>query len=189
MTELDKESFTHVLIGDVVEAEKRLRENDNQMHRRNLVRAAFAAIEGLHWQLKQDVLLLGASNLSPFEYAAVVEESYSVDERGNVSTFPRFLPITTAIRLVVNVVKRYRPAYTVDFNHVGWVNLNAAIEIRNRLVHPKQINDLDVTDKEVQMTLSGFRWLLALVIEVLRETNVAAVLERYKRAGFFSESG
>jgi hypothetical protein len=176
-----KDSFTHILIGDVTAAEKRMRADDSQTHRRDLVRAVFAAIEGLHWQLKQDVLRQGRPKLSPFEYAAMVEEAYTVDDRGNVSTFPRFLPLMTAIRLVVNAVRRYRPAYTVDFNHVGWANLKAAVEIRNRLVHPKRLNDLNVTTEEIQKTMSGFGWLLALVIEILRETNVALVVERFAR--------
>ena len=140
-----------------------------------------AAIEGLHWKLKQDVLQHGQAKLSPFEYAAMMEESYSVDERGNVNTYPRFLPLTTAIRLVVNAVKRYLPTYSVDFNHVGWTNLKAAVEVRNRLVHPKQLEDLDVTTEDVAKTMSGFGWLLALVIEVLRETQVSLILERYQR--------
>ena len=50
MTEVIQESFTHILVGDVLAAEKRMRENDKQGHRRELVRAAFAAIEGLHWK-------------------------------------------------------------------------------------------------------------------------------------------
>jgi hypothetical protein len=171
MTELTRDSFTHVLVGDVKAAEKRRRDTDNQTHRRELVRAVFAAIEGLHWQLKNDVLRQGSSELSHLEYAAMLEESYSVDERGNVNAFPRYLPLTTAIRLVVNVVRRYRPAYQVDFNHAGWANLKTAVEVRNRLVHPKQLEDLNVSADEVRKTLSGFQWILALVIEILRETN------------------
>lgn len=173
MTEISGDSFTHILVHDVIAAEKRMREEDTPAHRRDLVRAAFAAIEGLHWQLKRDVLKHAAAGLSPHEYAAMVEESYSVDERGNVNVIGRFLPLTTAIRLVVNVVKRYRPTYELDFNHVGWSNLKSAVDVRNRLVHPKVLEDLNVTDDEIQKTMSAFCWTLALAIEVLRETHAA----------------
>lgn len=175
MTEISRnDSFTHILVNDVIAAQKRVQRKDTANHRRELVRAAFAAIEGLHWQLKRDVLAHGLSNLSAHEYAAMVEETYSVDDRGNVNTFPRFLPLTTAIRLVVNVVRRYRPDYSLDFNHVGWANLKAAVDIRNRLVHPKTVEDLNVSDDELKKAMSAFAWILALVIEVLRETHVAA---------------
>src|SRR5262249_28488275 len=153
MTELTDDSFTHILVHDVIAAETRMRENDNQTHRRELVRSVFAAIEGLHWQLKRDVLEHAAGDLSPHEYAAMVEETYSVDDRGNVNIASRFLPLTTAIRLVVNVVKRYRPTYQLDFNHVGWANLKAAVEVRNRLVHPKTLEDLNVSEDEIKKTM------------------------------------
>ena len=166
------DTFTHVLVGDVVAANKRLEQVDTPTHRRELIRTVFAAIEGLHWQLKQDVLRHAevVTRLSPHEHAALMEETYSVDEKGAVRAQPRFLPLPTAIRLVVSIVKRYRPEYEVDFAHAGWANLRAAIDVRNRLVHPKALTELMVSDQEILQALSAFNWLLALVIEVLRET-------------------
>lgn len=172
-SEPNQNSFTHVLVGDVTDAEERLKANDTPTHRRELIRAAFAAMEGLHWRLKQDVFNHAdtVTNLSVHEKAALLEEAYSVDERGTVRSQPRFLPLPTAIRLVVSIVKRYRPDYEIDFNHVGWSNLRSAIDVRNRLVHPKTLSDLSVSDLEIGQALSAFSWLLALVIEVLSETN------------------
>jgi hypothetical protein len=166
------DSFTHVLVGDVVAANNRLESIDTPTHRRELIRTVFAAIEGLHWQLKQDVLRHAevVTRLSPHEHSALLEETYSVDPQGSVRTQPRFLPLPTAIRLVVSIVKRYRPEYVVDFAHPGWANLREAVAIRNRLVHPRELTDLTVSDIEIRQALSAFNWLLALVIEVLRET-------------------
>jgi hypothetical protein len=56
VTELSDHSFTHLLVNDVVLAQQRVEKEDTPTHRRELVRATFAAIESLHWQLKQDVL-------------------------------------------------------------------------------------------------------------------------------------
>ncbi|HCE94342.1 MAG: hypothetical protein A2Z90_11105 [Burkholderiales bacterium GWA2_64_37] len=171
-TEIDRNSFTHVLVGDVVAAQKRLEASDTQTHRRELIRAAFAAMEGLHWRLKRGILDHAdmVTTLSAHERAALLEESYSVDHRGKVRAQPRFLTLPTAIRLVIRIVQRYRPNYEIDFNHAGWSNLQAAVEVRNRLVHPKALSDLNVSDNEGQQALSAFSWLLALVIEVQGET-------------------
>ncbi|MPZ33744.1 MAG: hypothetical protein GEV13_22600 [Rhodospirillales bacterium] len=171
MADVVQSAFTRTIIEDVIAVYQRLDQDDTPRHRRDLVRTAFAAIEGLHWQLKQDVLLHAFDALSMHERAAMSEETYLVDDRGNVNVVPRFLPLPSAIRLVVQMVKRYRPAYQVDYGHQGWANLRSAVDIRNRLVHPKVIEDLVVSDREVEATLSGFYWVLALVIEVLRETN------------------
>ena len=172
MTKSVQSDFTRTMIEDVVAVYQRLEQSDTPGNRRDLVRTAFAAIEGLHWQIKQDVLFHTVDDLSPHEHAAMLEETYQVDERGNVNVIPRFLPLPSAIRLVVRMVKRYRPTYEVDYGHKGWANLRAAIEIRNRLVHPKTLADLSVSDGDVNATLSGLYWMLALVIEVLRENNL-----------------
>jgi hypothetical protein len=167
------QTFTHILVHDVVSA-RRVQEHDTPTHRRELVRAVFAAVEGLHWQLKQDVANhrhVIPGGLTAHEQAAMVEETYLVDEQGRVSVVPRFLPLATAIRLVVRIVQRYRTDYKGAFDHVGWSHLKAAIEVRNRIVHPKRLEDLTVSEEEMQKSMSGFCWILALQIEVLRETH------------------
>jgi hypothetical protein len=174
MTNDIPQTFTHVLVHDVLFAEQRVQESDTPTHRRELVRAVFAAIEGLHWRLKRDVAThrhVIPGGLTAHEQAAMAEESYTVDERGHVSAIPRFLPLATAIRLVVRIVQRYRTDYKVDFDHVGWSNLKAAIDVRNRIIHPKQLEDLTVSQEEIRRSMSAFAWILALNIEVLRETR------------------
>lgn len=131
MTDLTFESFTNTLIDDVNVAGARLNGQDSPSHRREFIRSTFAAVEGLHWQLKQEVLNHAAHLLSHFEHAAMAEETYVVDERGNVNTTPRFLPLPTEIRMVVNIVRRYRPDFDCDFNHRGWSDLKKTIEVRN----------------------------------------------------------
>jgi hypothetical protein len=171
LRDVDESFFTHILVEDVVGAQKRLEAADSQSHRRDLVRTILAAIEGLHWQLKKDVLIHPKLDLTHHELSALLEETYSVNRTGNVVAAPRFLPLDVSIRLVVQVVRRYRPNYTVDFSHQGWDNLTHAIKLRNRLVHPKTVGDMSVSDTDIGKATSGFSWMLALVIEVLRETN------------------
>jgi hypothetical protein len=169
----NQRSFTKILVNDVVAAQKRVHDADNQTHRRDLVRSSFAAIEGLLWQLKQDVNAHAGripGGLSPHEQAAMLEETYAVDDQGNVRCIPRFLPLATNIRLVVSIVRRYRTRYNVDLTHAGWSNLKKAIDVRNRLVHPKKVRDLTVSAKELRQIASAFCWVLALNIEILQET-------------------
>ena len=118
--------------------------------------------------LKREALTHPLANLSHHEYAALAEEACSVSDRGDVNVFPRYIPLTTAIRLVIKIVQRFKPNYEVDFNHVGWTHLKSSIEVRNRIVHPKTIEDLNVSDREIRETLSAFYWLLALILEVFQ---------------------
>lgn len=163
-------SFTHVVVGDVVQARQRLAEKDTPTHRRELIRSVSAALEGLNWNLKQSVVGAMPKDTSIHELAALLEETYSVDENGVVRSQPRFLPLPTAIRLVVRFVQRFRPRYQLDFTHVGWSHLKSTVSTRNRLVHPKTMADTVVTDEEVSAAMASFDWLLAFVIEVREET-------------------
>lgn len=174
--EFREDSFFHILIGDVVSARQRLADADDPTHRRELIRTVFSAIEGLHWSLKQSVLIRASNErlLSSHEYAALQEETCSVDERGKIHSHPRFLPLPTSIRLVIEIIKRYHPDYLIDLKHQGWVNLRAAVKIRNRLIHPKKLGDLLVTDKEISQAMSAFHWLLALVLEATHISNANA---------------
>lgn len=163
-------SFTHVIIGDVVHAQERLVKEDTPTHRRELIRSVSAAIEGLNWNLRENLVGLMNKDASIHELAAMLEETYSVDENGVVRSQPRFLPLPVAVRLVVRLLQRYRPNYKLDFNHPGWANLKTTVATRNRLVHPKKMADTVVTDQEINAAIYGFNWLLAYAIDVKQET-------------------
>lgn len=163
-----QDSFIHILIGDVVSAGERLDQLDTPTHRREFIKSVFSAIEGLHWHLKNmvsehaDIVL----SLSPHEKSALIDETYSVSESGKIKSQPKYVPLPNAIRFVIEISTRYMPSYSVDFNHVGWNNLKGAILVRNRLTHPKNVRELSVSDKEIQMERSAFHWYLALILEI-----------------------
>lgn len=185
MSEVEK-SFTYIVIEDVVSARERLQLEDTPTHRRELVRAIFSAIEGLNWRLKLGVLEHARRHveLSPHEHAAMMEQTYSIDDRGIVSVSPRYLPLSSTIRLMVRQIQKYRSEYSVDFGYPGWEDLKVSINVRNRITHPKKIDDLSVTKEEISRCVSAFGWMLALNIEVLSETNehlkqLRGMFERY----------
>ncbi len=167
------ESFFHQVIGDFIAVNDRLLEFDTFSNRRELVRAAFSAVEGVLWQLKSRIFQDASRflSLSVHEQAALLEESYSVDDRGNVKPQSRYLPIAVSVRLVLNIVQRYRPEYKLDLTHAGWQNLLRGIEVRNRIVHPKNLGELVVSDADIASCNRGFCWFLAFAIEVMAESK------------------
>lgn len=170
MTEIPQHEFARILIDDIGVALGHLVKENTPAHRRELVRTHFAAVEGIIWELRQHVLGGATIQLSPYERAALEEESYTVNERGDVNVVSRGLPIPTAIRLIVKTVQRYRPNFKVDFSDAGWGHLNEAIKVRHRLTHPKSLEDLAVSDDDILRTALGFRWLLDLRVGVTSET-------------------
>lgn len=177
--------FSHVLVEDVIINHHRFSEQDSPTHRRDLVRAIFSGIDGLIWDFKQAVRRHAGvmGQLSPHELSALLEEAYSIDSHGNIHVQGRYFPTGATIRFVVKILQRCRPLYTVEFNHPGWSKLKSSITVRNRIVHPKRIEDQNVSDEELADCLSGFTWLLALALEMREE-----ILDDYKRVRSLTKS-
>lgn len=165
-----EENFLNVLIQDVNCALERLSKNDTPTHRREFIRAISAAVEGLHWRVKSHLFDHSRDHLSLHEQLAMIEEGYNVDDDGDVRVRPQRMPLAHAIRLVIKVTKRIRPSCEFDFNHPGWTCLKDTIAVRHRLVHPKRIEELTVTDQELVRAFQGFVWFLALGLQVLDHT-------------------
>jgi hypothetical protein len=163
-------NFAKILVEDVVASQHRLGEADTPSNRRDTIRATFSAIEGVHWMLKTSVLEDTVNLLTIHEIAAMSEETYSVSDSGKVESLPRFIPLTASIRLLVAALQKLKPDYQVDFQHSGWAALKQAVRVRNRLVHPKTIKDLEVSDADLGAAVRGFNWMLALAVEGLHET-------------------
>jgi len=174
-----------VLIGDFVDAAERLKSSDSPLNRRALVRATFSGIEGLLWSLKQHVFAHAHdfAKLTIHEQAALLEETYSVDLNGQVKPQPRFLPTAASIRLTVRAAQKVSNSYKLDFTHRGWQRLQNAIDVRHRIVHPKDLAALTVTDMEIADCIGGFHWFIALCIELREEIRmeIANRLESVQR--------
>jgi hypothetical protein len=165
----NEQSFFNILTDDVNACLSRIKTDDTAANRRDLIRAIFAAIEGINWQLKELLLSETSDQLSPHEYAALKEESYQINKKGEVVVVDKFLPLGTSIRMAARLVQKFSPRYELDFSDVGWENLKHAIDTRNRLVHPKSKNDLAVSDTDLEKSFSGFSWILKFKIAVQQE--------------------
>lgn len=170
----EPKSFVALLIEDVIVARDILRANDNPAARRNLVRSTLAAIEGLVWitreNVRESVEALG--ELTPLASLALRERSYMVADNGDIIEQVRFVTLPAMIRLICRQAGQVVPDLAVRFDHAGWMRLKQAIEIRNRVTHPKSHLDLEVTNADLEILTAGFAWIAATT-EYLMATVVA----------------
>jgi hypothetical protein len=169
--------FMSSLIEDVIAARRRLNTADNQSTRRDVVRNSFAAIEGMAWLAREHVRLALAEleQLTPVADLAMRELSYSVSSQGKPVEQVRWLPLVSAVRLVVWQAKIICPELSVAFSATGWSDLQKAIDIRNRITHPKPDQDLAINDEDLTTVESGMNWLLATTEYLMASTNLALV--------------
>jgi hypothetical protein len=166
-----------LLIGDVIAARQRLLGSHAQTARRDVVRASLAAMEGMTWLAREHVrtALAQLQRLTPVADLALQELSYGVSESGKLIEQSRGLPLLTAIRLLISQARIISPEISVDYSTSGWSNLRHAVDIRNRITHPKAAHDLAVSDADLNIVASGLSWLAATIEYVMASTNLALV--------------
>lgn len=158
----DMGALRMALLVDLDRTQHRARIKGSQLSRRNYVRSAFAAIEGLTWTLKLAAVRVeqrGRVAFTPGELALLTEMSYELDEKGNVSQRPARLSLKSNIRFAMSAFAKAN-GVTFDLRVGGdkWEAFTQAIKIRDRLVHPKSIRDIRVSDEEFTVMEKAIEW-------------------------------
>lgn len=105
------------------------------------MRAVFAFIDGCHNFVRSHVNSQANAYkhlYSLSDLAVLREESPYIDERGNVKKRQLKVPLITSIKALVKLLEKNNAAkHEVNLTDSGFLALTKAIEIRNRVVHPK----------------------------------------------------
>ncbi|MEO8724327.1 MAG: hypothetical protein ABI395_12575 [Sphingobium sp.] len=161
--------FIRILVNDVQHALNLARNSNEQTDKRNLIRTIISAIEGLSWHCRNHIqaIIKDIDHIPPFIELAFSETTYSINAHGILVQQPRFIPMTTMIRFLVNVAKTFCPDLNIDFGSEGWDNLKKATAIRNRITHPKSVQDLEISDQDIDIANMGFFWFLDITGDVM----------------------
>jgi hypothetical protein len=122
--------------------------------RRTYVRAVFALFEATQWMLKQMVLGFvedeGLDHYDAAELAMLREEQHTLNGRGQAVTRVAKLGLLENFKFTVHSIAKLKmldpPAALAGD---GIQQLQLAIRIRDRLVHPRQPQDIAISDEEM----------------------------------------
>jgi hypothetical protein len=146
---------------------------EDQLKRRTLVRTLFATIEGTIFSLKQTALeffRLRGVEIPPSEYAALAEETYALKENGELRIASQFIRLPANIRFAFSEYgKAMNMDFSVNVNDPKWNDLRKAIEVRNRLMHPKAPADLVVSDADIESVLNAAIWFREQIQLLIQE--------------------
>jgi hypothetical protein len=172
MTDALSDSFLAILTHDVGVALQRNEEADNQATRRDTIRSAFAAIEGLVWIFREEIVDAAQATygLEQDEMTILQERQLSVTEQGKISAQARYLTLTTTIRFLARIASRITGTEPFDFGAGDWDEFRKAIAIRNRITHPKSADDLLFSKEDVDRVKDALFWFLHKHAEVLAQT-------------------
>ena len=130
---------------------------------RALFRTLFASIEGLTFLLKvrtADWLIELGKELDEGEKAFIIERDYLLTDRGKVIKQKRKTRLIDSMRFFFALKERLHDLPPFDANVEWWSCLKTAIKVRDRLMHPKLVYDLDVKADELKAIMTAYHGFL-----------------------------
>ena len=151
---------------DVDYAIEEMEECDDQLSRRTYVRTVFAMIEGAVFALKQQALeesRASRPDLSPAERAILSEQSYYLAESGKPRVGAYYPQLEANIKFTFPIFARvFDEAFEFDpplKQEPRWQSLCRAKEVRDRLMHPKSAEQLEVNDSDLRDVKGAAEWI------------------------------
>jgi hypothetical protein len=149
---------------DLAEAVEFFRFGTRDFAIRTFVRTMAAEFETRLFLLQDFMLKLHeeTSNIkfTPEELAVLKSESYVVRANGEVQSSVKFYPFKEHLLFTLKLfARRFNVKAMPDTSGSGWQAVQAFIEIRNRLMHPKSMRDLVISEAEVTTINEAQDWL------------------------------
>lgn len=114
------------------------------------------------WVIKQNIADTAAWALTAAEIALLREERYAVGSDGGAETEQLNLGFKQNVRFAVVMLRRLNSESSIKFEDKGWQSLMSSLKVRDRLMHPKSISDLEVSEDDVTCALDGLLWFMGL---------------------------
>ena len=180
-------ALIRTLLDDVMSAVDRVNAGAPQIVRRDLVRTMFAGVEGVTWALKQSALLqhrTGQVQFSAAEQSMLEELVPELDDKGRVIersarlTFKRNLQFS-----FLAFAKSEGVEFPLATGENGWEAFQQSLAIRDRLTHPKDVDELQVSDEDLRILDKAAVWWGGQVGALLK-TAMASGLSKQRGAPF-----
>jgi hypothetical protein len=160
----------HVLLGErLTEATVTEEQNAN---RRFYVRAIFALVEAVveqHKQLLLDLAKSGKITLGVGVYEALSELVYAVKDNGEVFEREQYLTFRSKLRLIYKTAGDvFGVPLQIRFDDQGWSAFRSAIEVRDRITHPKTLLDCHIAGDVLNVVDNGHQWFKGVNNEFVR---------------------
>ena len=141
-------------------------------NRRFYVRAIFALVEAVveqHKRLLLDLAKRGAVTLGPGVREALSERAYGVKDNGSVAEREQYLQLERKLRAVYRAAgEGFGEPLAVTFGDQGWESFRGALDVRDRITHPKSFQDCHVDEEALETVDRGHAWFRELNNEFVR---------------------
>lgn len=166
-------ALTRLLSNDVVLAAKIPTSvpSEIQFSRRMVIRNFFASVEGTVYAFKQLYLRIAHVNqidLSTAETAMLNDELYRVDDRGNTKTKTATIRTADNVLFMLRMLSRSTGSeeIKIDFSGAGWQAFQRSIKVRNRITHPRNSGEMELSGPEIDDLVEAGNWFREIVLKI-----------------------
>jgi hypothetical protein len=174
------QGMTRILEADVQRLSPRLGERSIQVavsvaqeaNRRFYVRAVFALVEAVveqHKRLLLDLAERGAVTLGVGVRDSLAERTFVVKDNGSVHERGQYLQLENKLRAVYRAAgEAFGQGLRDTFGDQGWGSFRLALDVRDRITHPKTFENCHVDEVALDTVDAGHTWFKALNGEFVR---------------------
>ncbi|MBX2971398.1 MAG: hypothetical protein KF803_18675 [Cyclobacteriaceae bacterium] len=149
------DAMTKILLGDINTIQSQLDSKDSQDLRRSYARALFAYIEATNYLIREFVILFNDPD---------TETNKLLRKRK---------PLSESFELSLDTFAwtGYTDGYFPNKKSKHWNNFESTIKIRNRIVHPKSVKDLTITNREMTKIKGVFIWYCGQISDLFKKVS------------------
>lgn len=143
----------------------------SRSQRRLIVRSTFAFIEAVVFSIKA----IAAQNevggpVSTADKLIAAEATYELSEKGELIVRPMKLRLAPNVRYAFRLFKNcYEVPTDLDVTGEGWQSFLRSIKVRDRITHPKGIDDISISDEELMDVAESLSWFRENVSGLMEE--------------------
>ena len=143
------------------------------IERRILVKSISSFIEAIANSLKSAALKTpGNESLSQAERSLLADETYVLGNDGEARVRnAKLSTLSSVVFAFKTFAKVKRAKFVLDKSGTGWRCVQRATKLRDRLMHPKSVADLKVSDDDIQEAAVAFYWFHIQFRNLLIATN------------------
>jgi hypothetical protein len=174
------EKITEILAKDLVFIEAHLGNDPDGFWARTLIKTVGSYVEAEVFLLKQELLRFCEREkieINPEVDLFLNNRKFELGSNGKLKERIHQARVRDEVKFIFNQISMFKGQEQVaGFEIDGWNKLISTIEVRNRLTHPKSIDDLKVSEQEIKDSDDAFSWFVDNVVGFIRQDR--AELER-----------
>ena len=170
------EIIGHDLGADIDFCMKQIDGENSAFWRRTYIRTAFSYIEAMNELLREKaynatcVVTHRGINISRLELLS--NKTYRIKKNGQLEEDELRMPFINYTAFILRSLAEESGIAVTFFGDHGWGCFQQAVAIRNRLTHPKQDEDIMVSDDDIKIMYEALRWYSNILIDVFDNSSV-----------------